>query len=155
MTPFLKVSHVLGLAVLIGSILGHIVLAQTAAPTDASYAWAQAAKHQSTLLLTLPGLAIIGLSGLLLTVRRGLVRRRWLQVKVALVALVGLNGALILSPLGAELAARAAAGAPAEVLLDLSAREALFGAVNLTLIVVVVALAIIRPRLGQSRREAA
>lgn len=152
MTRFLKVVHILGLAVFVGSILGHIALAQMAAPGEAAYGWAQTAKHDSTLRLTLPGMAVAGLSGLLLTIRRRAILRRWLQVKVGLFALVALNGALILSPLGAELAAQAGQGAPAETLLALSGREALFGAVNLSLIVLIVVLAVARPRLGQGTR---
>ena len=149
MISLLKIVHLLGLALFLGSIAGHIHLGQGVAPGDVAYAWAQAAKYDSTTALTIPGLMLTVASGAALVVaRRDVRRRRWLWAKVALSVLVGLNGALILAPIGRRLAEAAAFSASGPVLDSLSRLESLFGAANLLMTLIVIALAVVRPRLG-------
>ncbi len=151
MIPLIKSLHFLGMALFLGSIAGHIHLGQGVAPGEAAYGWAQAAKYDSTLLLTIPGLMLTAASGVALAVaRRGGPPRRWLRVKVVLTALVGLNGALVLAPLGRRLAEGAVLGASGPMLEGLSRLESLFGAANLLMTLAVIALAVFRPRLGGS-----
>ncbi len=159
MTKLLKTVHLVGLAVFLGSIPGHIVLARLAmAQADVAAAVALLeAKHTATLALTLPGLALSVATGLaMLAANRGLLRTAWLRAKLALVALVALNGALVLTPIGAAMVERAretrSADALRTALAPLAARESAFGAVNLAMVLAAVALAVARPRL---RRGAA
>lgn len=147
-----KALHLVGLALFLGSIPAHILLGRMAAAEGdlAHMALLLHAKHVSVLALTLPGLALIVATGLgLVATERGLVQARWLWAKLALAALVMLNGALILTPTGAEIAALAAEAAATGVvpptLAALQARESLFGAINLTMIFGIIGLAVLRP----------
>jgi hypothetical protein len=158
MTKTLKTAHLVGLTLFLGSIPAHIVLGRLAmAHADVAAAVALLeAKHAATLVLTLPGLALSVATGLaLLLANRGLLRTAWLRAKLVLVALVALNGALVLTPVGAAMAERAShAGSMDELraaLAPLAARESAFGAANLAMALAAVALAVARPRLRRRR----
>ena len=151
MIATLKLLHLLGLALFLGSIPGHVLLGRLAAgaTSPGEAALLLGTKHISTLVLTLPGLALAVASGaLLLAARRELLGRRWMQVKLGLVALVAANGLAMLTPTGAALA-RLAEGAAGGVLppeaAALAAREGLFGAANLVMVLAILALAVARP----------
>ena len=153
MTKALKTLHLLGLAVFLGSIPGHILLGQMAAGAGDldKAALLLAAKHTSTLALTLPGLALSVVTGALpLARRRELLRSGWMRAKLGLVTLLVANGVLLLSPVGAEMAhlgeAAAASGALPPQLASLAAREGMLGAANLLMILAIVSLAVARPR---------
>lgn len=150
MASTLKIAHLLGMTLFLGSIFGHVFLAAMAG--NVSDPGAQAAlinaKHVSTNVMTLPGLAIAGLTGLALAWRKGLAGRPWLRIKVVLVMAAALNGALFLAPLGARLAALAAAGGGSEM-AALGQRESVLGAVNLALILAVIVIAVVKPRFGR------
>jgi hypothetical protein len=147
-----KALHLVGLALFLGSIPAHILLGRlaTAEGDLAHTALLLHAKHVSVLALTLPGLALIVVTGLGLVVSaRSLMQARWLWAKLALAILVMLNGALILTPTGAAIAAlateAAATGIVPPTLAALQARESLFGAINLTMTFGIIALAVLRP----------
>jgi hypothetical protein len=147
-----KALHLLGLALFLGSIPAHILLGRLAsAEADLAHmALLLHAKHVSVLALTLPGLALIVVTGLgLVVTERSLVQARWLWAKLGLAAFVMLNGALILTPTSAEIAAVAAEAAATGVvpptLAALQARESLFGALNLMMTLSIIALAVLRP----------
>jgi uncharacterized membrane protein len=156
MHRILKVAHIIGLAVFLGSIPGHIVLGALGDPVadPTGFALLMHAKHVNVVVLTIPALVFTALTGAALAWRRRLspAAHRWLGVKVVLVGLIGVNGALVLRPLSAEIArmaAEAAAGGivPAAI-ASLAARESAFGAANLAMVVAVIALSVARPRLG-------
>jgi hypothetical protein len=154
--------HLLGFAVFLGSIPGHIVLGQLADSASSldGLAILQAAKHTSILALTLPGLMLITASGLgLLLTRRELLRARWMRLKLGLALLVVLNAVLVLSPIGAQVAGlaseAAASGGIPPALSRLEARESLFGAANILMSFAIAALAVARPRLCRSRKTSA
>ncbi|MCB2101990.1 MAG: hypothetical protein KDE22_14025 [Rhodobacterales bacterium] len=158
MTRLLKGLQLIALCVFVGSIPAHIVigaLAEGAADAEA-FALHHQVKHVLTQGLTGAGLAATGISGvLLLLARRDLLRRRWMQVKLAAMALIAANGGLVLMPLAgrmADLAARAAAdGALDPAFAGLAHQESLAGAANLGLILLALGLAVAKPRLGQGR----
>jgi uncharacterized membrane protein len=157
MSKFLKVGHFLGLAVFVGSIFGHILLGHLGDPsTDpAGFAALMQAKYMNVLVLTTSGLALLVLTGIPLMLRRGLTpkKARWMGTKLALVTLIALNGAFILTPLSRDMATAAQetvkAGALPPVYSQLKRREDLFGAGNLAMILGVIGLAVAKPFLGQ------
>lgn len=153
MDKTLKVAHLVGLALFLGSIPGHILLGRLADPADLhGFALLMQAKYTSVLALTLPALLLTLVTGTALMLRRGMTptRVRWMAVKLVLVAFIVLNGALVLRPSGAQIALSAQAAQqtgvlPAE-LAALERREGAFGAANLAMIVAVIGLAVFRPR---------
>ncbi len=144
MRPALKVLHLIGFAAFVGTVFVHVLVSVLADPTAAgAYAELMALKDTSTRALILPGVVILGVSGALLA-RRG--RRPWplwLRIKVGLVPLLAINGVFVLLPVGAAIAEAAALGAvPAALLL----REEVAGAINIALILAVIALSAARPQ---------
>jgi uncharacterized membrane protein len=162
MHRILKVAHIIGLAVFLGSIPGHIVLGALGDPAadPAGFALLMHAKHVNVVALTIPALVFTALTGAALAWRRRLspASHRWLGAKIALVALIGANGALVLRPLSAEIARVAAeataGGAVPAAIASLAARESAFGAANLAMVIAVIALSVARPRLGAVRGPA-
>lgn len=158
MEKILKSAHLVGLALFLGSIPGHIVLGRLADPAAdlQGFALLMQAKYVSVLALTLPGLALVLLSGSALMLRRGMTpdKLRWMAAKLALVALISLNGALVLTPLAREIAAAAQAAVAAASLpagfADLTRRESAFGALNLAMVFAVIALAVFKPSLRRA-----
>lgn len=147
MRTVLKIVHLTAMAVFIGSIPAHIVLAGVADPVAAaSFAALQEGKMATIRALTLPGLAVTVVSGLALAWQGRAFHRRWVRAKVALSALIAINGALVLTPTGQAIAAAAregvSSGTVPAVLAALETREAAFGAVNLLLILAVIVVAV-------------
>jgi uncharacterized membrane protein len=158
MHRLLRVVHFVALAVFLGSVPGHILLGQLATADPAAAPALLRAKLAMIETFTLPGLAVLALSGagLAIAARAPWHRRRWLVAKLALVLAVGANGALVLLPIArrqAELS-RAAPGAPTEEFRRLEMRESVAGAANLVTIAGIIALAVYRPGFGAGRRAA-
>lgn len=158
MSKALRLLHLIGVCLFVGSIPAHILLGAVADPAGdpVTFAATIAGKDLLTRTLTLAGLVIAGVTGVALAFARGgVLSRRWLRVKVLLVALAALNGGLLLTPIAGEMAMLAARAVDTGVLdpafAKLTAREAPLGALNLVLIVAVLALAVWRPRLGEKR----
>ena len=155
-----KALHLLGLTLFLGSIFGHIALGVLPGPAEdaAAALFARRAIEASTWALTLPGLALLAVTGLFLTLRGGLGfgRRRWLTLHQAIWLLIAVNAALVLVPGGSALLQEATAIAGGtgslETFLALATRESRFGAVNVALALAAVFLAVLRPRLGQDPR---
>ncbi len=153
MDKTLKVAHFVGLALFLGSIPGHILLGRLADPADLpGFALLMHAKYVSVLALTLSALFLTLLSGIALMLRRGMTpnRIRRMAVKLVLVALIMLNGTLVLRPVAAEMAHSARAAAKTGILSPefaaLQRREGAFGAANLAMILAVIGLAVFKPR---------
>jgi uncharacterized membrane protein len=153
MNKALKILHLIGLALFLGSIPGHILLGQLAAGAVDPGQLAQLlrAKYLATAALTLPGLTIMVISGaVLLARRRELLRSGWMRAKLASVALVVVNSVFVMLPVAAEItkAGEAALGGAvvADQLAALDAREDLFGAINLLMILAIISLSVVRPR---------
>ncbi|MCW9034338.1 MAG: DUF2269 family protein [Rhodospirillales bacterium] len=158
MFKFLKGVHILALCIFVGSVPAHIVLGAVADPTGdyQSFAIFHQAKYLLTYTLTTAGVIAVILSGLLLAIsNKGMLKQRWLQIKLALVALIALNGGLILTPLAEKMTALAVKAAQSGTLettfADLAGRESIAGAANILLIITVVFIAIYKPAFGQKR----
>ena len=124
MERILKVAHLVALALFLGSIPGHIVLGRLADP-------AADAEGFALLMHATPD------------------KVRWMAAKLALVALITVNGAFILTPLARDISGSAKAAVAAGTLpagfADLTRRESAFGAANLAMVLAVIALAVARP----------
>jgi hypothetical protein len=155
-----KALHFVGLAMFLGSILGHVTIGFVPGATDRAQAmlFGRQAIEVATWSLTIPGLALLALTGLFMTFRGGLGfgRRRWLTVHQIVGTLILLNAALILVPVGGNLldaAGRVIQGSGStEAFAALARRERVFGAANLVLALVTLFVAVLKPTLGQSRR---
>lgn len=155
-----KALHLLGLAMFLGSILGHVSVGFVPGAKDQAQPmlFARQAIEIATWSLTVPGLALLAVTGLVMTVHGGLGfgRRRWLTVHQIIAVLILLNAALILVPVGGDLLDLASeiirGSGSIEAFRALAGRERMFGAVNLVLALVTVFVAVLRPGLGQSRQ---
>jgi hypothetical protein len=111
----------------------------------------------ATWSLTVPGLALLAATGLFMSFRGGLGfgRRRWLTVHQIIGALILLNAAFILVPVGGDLldvASKIIQGSGSlEAFRALSGREGMFGALNVVLALATIFVAALKPALGQSR----
>jgi len=153
--PVLRLMHLLGLTMFVGSILGTIVLSlgapATGDPNAVVFAWR--AIGSANTLLTIPGLAITIVTGVLLvpTQDRSPGRERWATIKIlAVLAIVVIAVALIelsedkLRDLSRSLHDPAARAAFTEVAVT----QGTHGAINLALVILGSVLAILKPRLG-------
>jgi hypothetical protein len=154
-----KALHFVALAMFLGSILGHVTIGFVPGAKDPAQAmlFGRQAIEIATWSLTIPGLALIAVTGLFMTSRGGLGfgRRRWLTVHQTIGTLILLNAVLILVPVGGDLldvASKIVQGSGStEAFAALAVRERLFGAVNLVLALVTIFVAVLKPALGQSR----
>ena len=160
MTKIAKALHLIGLAMFLGSILGHITLGLIPSVADDPTAllFARQAIEIATWALTIPGLALLVATGLFMTLRGrlGVFRIRWLTLHQAIALLIVLNAAIVLVPVGAELLATAGSvadrAAGRDAMASAETREAAFGAVNVLLALATVFLAVLKPRFGQPDR---
>lgn len=157
---FVKALHLLGMAMFLGSILGHITAGfLPGVHEDAATALvARQTIDVATTYLTLPGLALLVLTGMVLAAKGSLSipRTRWLVLHALFALLILLNAVFVLYPLGQELlgaASQVVTGAlPLERLAPLESKEAAFGAINLLLSLAALFVAVFRPRLGAAQR---
>jgi hypothetical protein len=111
----------------------------------------------ATWALTIPGLALLAMTGLFMTLRGrlGFLKFRWHSLHVVIGVLIMLNAALVLVPVGGDLldaASEIAKGSGSrETFAALTGRERTLGPVNLILALVTVFVAVLRPALGQPR----
>jgi hypothetical protein len=154
-----KALHFVGLAMFLGSILGHITIGFVPGAKDQAQAilFGRQAIEIATWSLTVPGLALLVVTGLAMTVggRLGFGRRPWLTLHQVIGALILLNAALILVPVGGDLldvASKIIQGhGSMEGFTALAGRERMFGAANLLLALVTTFIAVLKPALWQSR----
>jgi len=159
MSKAIKALHLIGVIMFFGSILGHITVGLVPGVADDpnTALFAREAIAVATTYLTLPGLALALLSGIYMAAKRGgsVFRTRWLMLHALFGTVIVLNAALVLYPIGQELleaALQVAKGAlPIDQLGDMAGREAAFGAVNVVLCLVMVFVAVVKPRIGQPK----
>jgi hypothetical protein len=155
-----KALHLLGLAMFLGSILGHISVGFVPGAKDKAEAmlFGRQAIEIATWSLTVPGLALLVVTGLVMTIRGGLGfgRWRWLTVHQTIAVLILLNATLILVAIGGDLLDSASeivrGSGSMEAFRALTGRERMFGPINLVLALVTIFVAVLRPGLGQSRQ---
>jgi hypothetical protein len=154
-SPILVLLHMLGLTMFVGSILGSIVLSlgspATGDPSRVVFAWR--AIGAANAYLTIPGLALMIVTGLLLVPaqRRSPRQERWLVLKIAAVAAIVIVAATLIEPSEdqlRELAGSLPDAAARATFMEVAARQQIYGAMNLALVALVSVLAVLKPRLG-------
>jgi Predicted integral membrane protein (DUF2269) len=162
MYRILKVCHLIGLTLFLGSILGHLAASVAAGePGSAGFLYAREQMAFATRVLTLPGLFLAVASGIALAKvsRQSPLRVRWLEAKVALTVAIAINSIVFVAPAGARVLAETVAlsrGEPvvalAQIVADRNA-ETIAGAANIVMILAIVLLGVIKPRLALSSRR--
>lgn len=158
MPESVKALHLIGVAMFFGSILGHITVGLVPGAQDdpQTALIARQAIDAATTWLTAPGLVLLLLTGIFMIVqgRLPVFRTRWLTLHVLFGLLIALNAAFMLYPTGQEMleaASQVATGTlPMERLHAIGGREAAFGAANVLLCLVMVFIAVVKPRLGKA-----
>jgi hypothetical protein len=154
-SPILVLIHLLGLTMFLGSILGNIVLGvgapATGDPGAVVFAWRAIASTNT--FLTIPGLATLIGSGLLLILAqdRSPRRERWLAFKILAVIGIVVIAAALIAPSEDQLRALAKSlpdPAARASFTEVAVRQQIYGAVNLALIVLASVLVVFKPRLG-------
>lgn len=149
--------HHIGLIMFMSGILPSIVMnAAVGASTDAVLIYHQRLFVSAiTWALTIPGMWILIVTGSL-TVLAGkyrLIEQRWLIAKLALAALILINGTFVLAPLVSQVTQLAEQSASQGYLLPtympLKATEDIYGIANFILLIVAFILAIYKPRLNR------
>lgn len=153
MRPVLKLAHLVGLAVFLGSIAVYILLtSQHLPPGSAAYAQLRAQVLLGTEALTRPALLLTVASGIgLLLAQRGKLQR-WQLLKAVIGLLLLINTQLFVVPAIRAAATLAAPGHGASSALAAAvSTESAAGAVNLLLALAAMGLAIVRPSLLMRR----
>jgi hypothetical protein len=161
MLKITKALHFIGLAMFLGSVFGHITigLIPGADQHPQTMLFARQAIEIATIYVTIPGLILLLVTGIALTVygRFGVFKARWLTVHQILGVLIILNAALILYPVGGELAAAASQLVQGSLSLEqfhtLAARERTFGPINVLLTLATVFIAVLKPRFGSAKAK--
>ena len=152
----IKVIHIMGVVMFFGSILGHAIagIVSSVSENPQVLNTVREVIQTETYFLTIPGLVLFVLTGIamLFAGKLPLKTHRWLIVHLSLGALVGLNALLFLVPVGQEIleATQNAirGGGTKEHLHQLENREAIFGAINIFACVILVTIAVIKPKFG-------
>jgi hypothetical protein len=140
-----------------GSVLAHVTatLIPGASENPSMLLAAREAISMANWYVTIPGLVIAILSGIAMAIYSGYEKRHWLVLHALAVAVVTVNAAVVLIPAALELEAGARAVVAgtmrAEVLAGTEMRESMFGAGNITIIIIAIAIGVALPSLRKSR----
>lgn len=153
-----KALQFVGLAMFLGSILGHIAIGFVPGARDQAQPmlFGRQAIEIATWSLTVPGLALLAVTGLFMIVRGrlGSWRCRWLATHQIIGVLILLNAALMLVPVEDDLvdaASKIVQGSRSiEAFAALAGRERVFGAANVILALAAIFVAVLKPALGKS-----
>lgn len=148
-----KLLHLIGLTMFFGGILPSIVMnAVVGASTDALLVYHQRMFVSAfTWALTIPGMWMLVVAGSLTALggRYRIVEIPWLTAKLALAALILINGTFILAPLVGQVTGIAEQGAARGQLLPaympLKAKENMYGTANLLMLSIAFLLAAYKP----------
>ncbi len=156
MNKKLKVIHVIGIIMFFGSILGHAIAGIVSASSKDPVVFniVRLVIETETIYLTFPGLIIFTLSGIAMIVvgKMPISKIKWLAIHSVIGVLVILNAFLILIPVGSEIleiSQKVVDGSIApEAMYELKNKEAMFGAFNILACLILVILAVIKPKFG-------
>ena len=151
----LKAVHLVALALFLGSVFGHIVQGMVPGgdAVPATILFVRQSIDVATRYLTMPGLALLLATGILMSVIRngGFGTHRWLTAHQVLGVIVVVIGMAVLVPTGRELLASAQGLVDGALSLadhaTLAHRESIFGAVNVLLALLALAVVIAKPTL--------
>jgi len=156
-SPVLRLLHLLGSTMLLGSILGSIVLSlgapATGDPQNVVFAWQ--AIGRANAILTTPGMLLVGLTGvgLMMVERRKPWEEGWLALKIVVMIATIANAYLLIDPAEEQLRQYAVAlptGDSRAMFANLAIRQQIFGAINLALIVLASVLGVVKPRMRRA-----
>ena len=152
----LKVLHLMGLVLFLGSIFGHIVAGILGGGPVSGGRFLAAREHiaAATQFLTLPGPGLLLLSGVGLWLMSWSVKNsRWLGVHMGLAVMVTLIAFVVVLPAGAEMMALASTDMVAnmEKILAANRFEDIGGAVNVLLILIITGLGVAKPKWARKR----
>ncbi len=156
MYRLLKTAHVLGFALFLGSIFGHIVAGVVGGDVGSpDFLVARKTITAATEALTFPGLGLAIASGLGLAAMTAK-RRAWLYVHATLAVLAALLSAFVVAPAG-RAALVAATSGDFEAARAAIMREHVFGSLSVAITLAIVALGVYKPALTfiATRREKA
>ncbi len=139
-----------------GSILGHAIAGIVSSASDNAQVvhTVREVIQTETYFLTIPGFILFTITGIamLFLGKVPIKKLRWLAVHVCLGALVILNAVFILLPVGAEILEASqnmvTSAGSMEYFHELKNKEAIFGALNIISCLILVTLAVIKPKLG-------
>lgn len=154
----LKTLHIIGMALLLGSIFAHIAAGRVpgAETEPAAMVFARQTIDLATRYVTLPGLGLAIVSGILMVLRgsAGALKRRWLVAHLAIAGAVAAITFIVMIPVGRDILATAqaiAAGAePLDAFSAAALREHVWGGVNIVLLIIAIAIGAAKPRLGKA-----
>ncbi|OGP68853.1 MAG: hypothetical protein A2W27_00070 [Deltaproteobacteria bacterium RBG_16_44_11] len=136
----LKLAHVGGLVMFLGSILTFIVISTLIEGASLeNIAFGRKIISAGTNVLTLPGMWVLAITGVLMGYKRYGLKQRFFQLKLLLIMLVIINGYFFVVPLvtaATEIAVRSLA--QGQLLPEYKTaymRESIFGTVNILIIV--------------------
>ena len=154
MYKYVKYAHLLGLCMFMASIAIHIMVGFV--PGGREVASVILIGRQlidvSTWALTVPGLALLTISGAFMVVKtsRGIGQRKWLIAHLVLASLAIINAGAILIPMGHEVF-NLARNLPAnsdlmEAYQPIKLKESIMGGVNLLFALTAIFMATIKPK---------
>lgn len=134
----LKLAHFVGLIIFLGSIFTFIVISTlTKNASLENLAFGRSIISTGTLVLTLPGMWVLAVSGIFMGIRRYGVKNRFVQIKFILITAIILNAYFFVVPAAQMASAIANRSLIIGHLLpgyaDAYQRETLFGAINVLL----------------------
>ena len=151
----LKVLHLMGLVLFLGSIFGHIVAGSlSGGPVSGGFLVAREHIAAATQFLTVPGLVLVLASGVGLWLMGWSVKNsRWLGVHMGLAVMVTLIAFVVVLPAGAEMMALASTDMVAnmEKIVAANRFEDIGGAVNVLLILIITGLGVAKPKWARKR----
>lgn len=155
----IRAFHVLGVVLFFGSILGHAIggLAPALHSSPETELLARQMITVATRYLTIPGLALLMITGIAMVLQRkgALLKARWFYLHAGLALIILINAFVILIPIGGSLLAIAEGLVSGTGTNDgravLQGREAMFGAANVVLSLVVLFLGVLKPRFGTKK----
>jgi hypothetical protein len=153
-----KTLHIIGMALFLGSIFAHIAAGRVpGAETEPNaMVFTRQTIDLATRYVTLPGLGLAIVSGILMMLRApaGALKRRWQLAHLALAVLIAAVTLIVMIPVGREILATAlaisAGGKSVDAFSAVALPEHIWGAVNILLILIAVAIGAAKPRFGKA-----
>ena len=152
MMKSLKLFHYLGLILFLGSIFLYILISGlTSHSSLENLVFSRQIIRTGTLFLTIPGLGLVVLSGLIMTTKYyGFFKHRWLTIKQFLMLTILLNSKFLVLPAIEEALRLAKLSQETGFLLPeyqaAYQQEAIFGGINVMLSIVSMVVAIWKPK---------
>lgn len=150
MKKALKVIHLIAVSCFLGSIVTYIVFGALAGKDPVALHFNRAWVSSSTIYLTISAMWVAGITGLLMS---GIPRANWLRAKLLGFVVILVNTYFLVSPAITQSLQYVDVGG--DQFASAVRQEAVFGGVNLVLIVLLIALSVAKPFGRKQPRTAA